>query len=41
MKYLPNGDAAIKVAIVAADAVDVLVREEGPVRDSWFMLCSV
>ena len=27
MKFLPNGDAAIKVAIVAADAVDVLVRE--------------
>ena len=27
MKFLPNGDVAIKVAIVAADAVDVLVRE--------------
>ena len=27
MKFLPNGDAAIKVAIVAADALEVLARD--------------
>ena len=27
MKFLPNGDVAIKVAIVAAGALEVLVRE--------------
>ena len=27
MKFLPNGDVAIKAAIVVADALEVLVRD--------------